>query len=505
MRRAIERMEQVAPTDLTVLITGESGTGKEVFARAIHSLSRRRKQRLVSVNCGAIPENLLEAELFGNEKGAYTGAVEQRKGFFEVADKGTIFLDELGEMLPATQVKLLRVLETGEFSRLGSSAVQTVDVRVIAATNRRLEEEVASGRFRRDLYYRLNTVQIYLPPLREHPEDIPPLVDFLARQTAERIHVQFHGIDDDALRLLMRLPWQGNVRELRNTIEAVVTLERGRRITADMLRNYIPLALPEAPKPQAILPVYVPSGYASSSSDDTFNQLPQDFRHIVHNRAPDAASSTADEVADEVIVHDVLFDDAAPDNPLPESLGSTNTGELVASVSRQAQEPLHDSLLASGTDASRALVRLNDPTSEQMERAMLYQAIMNMAHELSALREEVSELKTILLRDTALTNLTNGEASNELSSIHEQLSANHVPFSFDVPTTPGELQHTQHQQYASVEHGSLRLDIMEQRLIIAALERFAGNRRLAANALGVSERTLYRKLHEYNLLERFPS
>ncbi|HOQ49187.1 MAG TPA: sigma-54 factor interaction domain-containing protein, partial [Candidatus Kapabacteria bacterium] len=182
IQKAIETLEMVAPTDLTVLITGETGTGKEVFANAIHSLSNRRKFPFISVNCGAIPETLLESELFGSEKGAYSGAVETRKGFFETADKGTIFLDEIGEMPIGTQVKLLRVLETGQFSRLGSPEIRKVDVRVIAATNRNLEDEVAKGNFRQDLFFRLNAVQIELPPLREHVQDIPLLVEYFAER-----------------------------------------------------------------------------------------------------------------------------------------------------------------------------------------------------------------------------------------------------------------------------------------------------------------------------------
>ncbi len=240
MMQAISRLLQVAPTDLTVLITGETGTGKEVFAHAVHELSQRKKAPFVSVNCGAIPETLLESELFGAEKGAYTGSVEQRKGFFETAHKGTIFLDEIGEMPIGTQVKLLRILESGEFSRLGSSDNLKVDVRVVAATNRDLSYEVRQGRFRQDLYFRLNSVNIVLPPLRQHPDDIPLLVEHFARKVAEKNHIDYHGIDADAAIVLEAMPWQGNVRELRNIVETMVTLERGARITADMIQRYLP-------------------------------------------------------------------------------------------------------------------------------------------------------------------------------------------------------------------------------------------------------------------------
>ncbi|MBS1561747.1 MAG: sigma-54-dependent Fis family transcriptional regulator [Bacteroidetes bacterium] len=240
MMQAISRLLQVAPTDLTVLITGETGTGKEVFAHAVHELSQRKKAPFVSVNCGAIPETLLESELFGAEKGAYTGSVEQRKGFFETAHKGTIFLDEIGEMPIGTQVKLLRILESGEFSRLGSSDNLKVDVRVVAATNRDLSYEVRQGRFRQDLYFRLNSVNIVLPPLRQHPDDIPLLVEHFARKVAEKNNIDYHGIDADAAIVLETMPWQGNVRELRNIVETMVTLERGARITAEMIQRYLP-------------------------------------------------------------------------------------------------------------------------------------------------------------------------------------------------------------------------------------------------------------------------
>ncbi len=240
MVQAMSKLLQVAPTDLSVLITGETGTGKEVFAHAVHELSARKKAPFVSVNCGAIPETLLESELFGAEKGAFTGSVEQRKGFFETAHRGTIFLDEIGEMPIGTQVKLLRILESGEFSRLGSSDVHTVDVRVVAATNRDLAYEVRQGRFRQDLFFRLNSVQILLPPLRQHKEDIEPLAEHFARTTAEKNRISFEGFQAEALRVLEQHPWPGNVRELRNVIETMVTLEQGARITPELLERYLP-------------------------------------------------------------------------------------------------------------------------------------------------------------------------------------------------------------------------------------------------------------------------
>jgi len=246
IKLAINQLLEVAPTDLSVLITGETGTGKEVFANAIHRLSLRWKEPFVSVNCAAIPENLLESELFGYEKGAFTGAVERRIGFFESANKGTIFLDEIGEMPISLQVKLLRILETGQYSRLGSSEIRKVDVRVITATNRVLESEVVRGNFRQDLFYRLNSYKIHLPALRERVEDIPILFDFFAKKTAEQYKFEFKGISQSALEILKSLQWRGNVRELKHFTEKIVTLERGEYITPDIVHKYLPPALPES-------------------------------------------------------------------------------------------------------------------------------------------------------------------------------------------------------------------------------------------------------------------
>lgn len=240
MVQALARLLQVAPTDLSVLITGETGTGKEVFAHAVHDLSTRKKFPFVSVNCGAIPETLLESELFGAEKGAFTGSVEQRKGFFETAHRGTIFLDEIGEMPIGTQVKLLRILESGEYSRLGSSDVLKVDIRLVAATNRDLAYEVRQGNFRQDLFFRLNSVNIHLPPLRQHPEDLPLLVEHFAHRVAQKQQLEYEGIDNRAMEILASMPWPGNVRELRNLVETMVTLEQGARITEEIALRYLP-------------------------------------------------------------------------------------------------------------------------------------------------------------------------------------------------------------------------------------------------------------------------
>ena len=238
LRSALDRVRQVAAVDITVLLEGESGVGKELFATAIHGLSPRRHKRFVVVNCGAIPEGLIEAELFGAEKGAYTGSVEKRAGYFEEADGGTLFLDEIGEMPLQAQVRLLRVLETGQFSRVGSSKVQSADVRVVAATNKDLGEEVRAGRFREDLYYRLSAVIVHVPSLRERPSDIGPLFDTFMRRIAQRYAAPVPTLDPDARQLVLRYSWPGNVRELRNVAEQAVVLG-GRVVTPDTLRPYL--------------------------------------------------------------------------------------------------------------------------------------------------------------------------------------------------------------------------------------------------------------------------
>ncbi len=381
MMTTIQRLVQVAPTDLSTLITGETGTGKEVFAHAIHGLSKRRKYPFVSVNCAAIPETLLESELFGHEKGAFTGAVEQRKGFFESAHQGTIFLDEIGEMPIATQVKLLRVLESGEFIRLGSSEMRRVDVRVIAATNRDLEYEVRQGNFRQDLYFRLNSVHIIIPPLRRHPADIPLLVEYFAQRVCAKIGVEFEGISEEALSILENLPWQGNIRELRNFVETLATLEQGAFISPELLRKYIP----------PVLPAY---------EEQTYTSHPTAIVHV---------------------------------------------GES------QRRDP-----------------------SQEMD--LIYRTLLE-------LRNEVSDVK----RGMALI-------MDEIVNLREEGVA--ISKVTDAPIIAQE--HT-----AILSEEDYRLDEMERKLIISALKRFEGNRRLAAKTLGISERTLYRKLMDYKLTELY--
>ena len=245
MRKIMETVRQVAPTDITVLITGESGVGKEVIAKAIHALSRRSTKPMITVNSGAIPEGIIESELFGHEKGSFTGASDQRKGYFELADNGTLFLDEIGELPLLSQVKFLRVLENGEFLRVGSSVPRRVNVRVIAASNKNLETEVHHGRFRPDLFFRLRSVNIVVPPLRNRPEDIPALFRHFAGEVTRKHGIDFKGISDAAMDILMGYRWPGNVRELRNMAESMIVLEKGKRLEADDVRNFLKEDTPE--------------------------------------------------------------------------------------------------------------------------------------------------------------------------------------------------------------------------------------------------------------------
>ncbi|NQW29036.1 MAG: sigma-54-dependent Fis family transcriptional regulator [Ignavibacteria bacterium] len=376
MVTAMQRLIQVAPTDLTVLITGETGTGKEIFAHALHDLSLRKKAAFVSVNCGAIPETLLESELFGSEKGAYTGSVDQRKGFFETAHKGTIFLDEIGEMPIGTQVKLLRILENGEFSRLGSSDIRKVDVRVVTATNRDLMYEVKQGRFRQDLFFRLNSVTIPLPPLRQHPDDVHLLAKHFADRAAVKNDFEFQGFSSSAMQTLEEYSWPGNVRELRNIVETMVTLERGNLVTDSMLLRYMPVAQK--------------------------NEVPK----IEVN----------------------------------------------------------------------ALARITDVGGERGEAdvQMLYRTLLQLS-------ADVSEMKTVLRH---LLAIRYDEAPPDVSSTAV------APMRTSSATT----------QPPTVEVDDLNIAKLEKTAIEMALRKTHGNRREAADMLGISERTLYRKITEYELL-----
>ena len=240
LNRAIDIAMQVAPTDLSVLITGESGVGKETFPQIVHQFSRRKHGQYIAVNCGAIPEGTIDSELFGHEKGAFTGAIGDRNGYFAEANGGTIFLDEVGELPLSTQARLLRVLESGEYIKVGSSKVQKTDVRIVAATNVNLVEAISEGRFREDLYYRLNTVPIQIPPLRDRADDIALLFRKFASDFAEKYRMPAIQLSEEAKSLLLAYPWPGNVRQLKNITEQISIIETNRDVTASILQNYLP-------------------------------------------------------------------------------------------------------------------------------------------------------------------------------------------------------------------------------------------------------------------------
>jgi transcriptional regulator with PAS, ATPase and Fis domain len=392
LERAIDIARQVAPTDLNVLINGESGTGKEVFPQIIHQNSSRKHGQYIAVNCGAIPEGTIDSELFGHEKGSFTGAHEARKGYFEVANGGTIFLDEVGELPLATQARLLRVLESGEYIKVGSSKVQKTDVRVIAATNINFFQAIEKGKFREDLYYRLNTVPIYLPPLRERKEDIYLIFRKFASDFAAKYKMPVVKLSGDAENILVNYYWPGNVRQLKNITEQISIIEKSKDINADILLTYLP-------------------NYG-------MNTLPVLKRN-------DAAQSNIDG-NERDIFYKVLVDMKKDLNDL--------------------KKVVHDIVIASqGNGLSNDDVQIANRLYDAME-------------------EE--------------NNLENG------LTIHSaiQKSANPINKTIEVEE-------------------SLSLEDKEIDMIKKALKKHKGKRKYAAQELGISERTLYRKINEYKIAE----
>ena len=372
LNRAIDVALQVAPTDLSVLITGESGVGKEVFPQIIHQNSARKHGPYIAVNCGAIPEGTIDSELFGHEKGSFTGALADRKGYFEVADGGTIFLDEAGELPLPTQARLLRVLETGEFIKVGSSKVQKTNVRIVAATNVNLVQAVRDGKFREDLYYRLNTVPIQIPPLRDRSEDIILLFRKFASDCAEKYRMPAVRLDDDARQLLTSYRWPGNIRELKNVTERISVIEEKREITADILRQYLP---------------------------------------------------------------------------------NVNVAKYPVLVKQE-----------------------NEQRSFNNEREILYQILFDM-------RKDVNDLKKLV------HDIIGGTVPVSVDKDESFASTIHPVTTIQPPV----------QEAETVEEESMSLEDVEKDMIRRALERHNGKRKNAAADLKISERTLYRKIKEYNL------
>ncbi|MCK9324398.1 MAG: sigma 54-interacting transcriptional regulator [Bacteroidales bacterium] len=394
LHRAIEVAVQVAPTDLSVLITGESGTGKEHFPQIIHQYSSRKHGPFIAVNCGAIPEGTIDSELFGHEKGAFTGAHEARKGYFEEANGGTIFLDEIGELPLSTQVRLLRVLETGEFIRVGSSKAQKTNTRLVAATNVNIDKAVAEGRFREDLYYRLNTVPIYVVPLRNRKEDIHLLFRKFALDFAEKYLMPVIRLDEEAQALLENYPWPGNIRQLKNISEQMSIIEQNRLVTAARLQQYLPDGN------RTSLPVLYPKG--------------------------------------------------------------------------------------------------NEEPSFRNEREILYQILFDMKRDVNDLKKLVNEL----MSQGDLHPVIEKEEPSLYSRLFEERQSRPEPSMSPSPQT-----HVKHIDDAQIEdteeiiEESLSIQDKEVELIRKALQKHLGKRKLAAQELGISERTLYRKIKEFGITE----
>lgn len=295
IREINETIKQVAPTDVGVLITGESGSGKEVVANSIHANSKRSDKPFIIVNCGAIPEGIIESELFGHQKGSFTGATEDRRGYFELADKGTIFLDEIGEMPLQTQVKFLRVLETREFMRVGGNKTISVDVRVISATNKDLAEEVLHKNFREDLYYRLRSINIYLPPLRERRSDIKILFDHFIESYCKANNITFKGIEDPAMDFLMNYNWPGNARELRNFCESIIVLYPDKKLTIDEVKKHLHVET----KDDRPLPILFNKPKETHERDFLFRALLElksdiiDIKNYLREKKDDSAESSS--------------------------------------------------------------------------------------------------------------------------------------------------------------------------------------------------------------------
>jgi len=407
LNRAIEKAIQVAPTDISVLVTGESGVGKESIPKIIHSLSHRKHGKYIAVNCGAIPEGTIDSELFGHEKGAFTGATQTRSGYFEVADGGTIFLDEVGELPLPTQVRLLRVLENGEFIKVGSSKVQKSDVRIIAATNINMQESIKKERFREDLYYRLSTVEINLPPLRDRKEDIHLLFRKFASDFALKYKMPTIKLQDDAVSLLQKYRWGGNIRQLRNIAEQISVLEQERIIGPERLKEYLP---------------------------NIGSNLPA----VISDKKKESDFSNERE-----ILYKVLFDMKSDLTDLKKL-----TLKLMESGNTKKVQDENESLIQK--------IYGDNEEGEDID-----------AEELDALSNENLEVLQIP------QNSPKSELSREKDKYY---------FAEEIE-----------------EEETLSLQDKELELIKKSLERHSGKRKAAAEELGISERTLYRKIKQYNL------
>ena len=402
LNRAVEKSIQVAPTDISVLVTGESGVGKESIPKIIHALSHRKHGKYIAVNCGAIPEGTIDSELFGHEKGAFTGATQTRSGYFEVADGGTIFLDEVGELPLTTQVRLLRVLENGEFIKVGSSQVQKTNVRIVAATNLNMFEAIKKERFREDLYYRLSTVEINLPPLRERKEDIHLLFRKFAADFALKYKMPTVRLKEDAVEMLLKYRWSGNIRQLRNVAEQISVLEQEREISSRELKNYLP---------------------------DIGSNLPA----VIADKKKESDFSNERE-----ILYKVLFDMKNDLNDLKKL-----TMELMDNGNYQKVQEEHEGLIDKIYGKNDKNADMQDIEEEQLE-------VLQIAENQKREREKEIEDKYYFAEEIE-------------------------------------------------EEETLSLQDKELELIKKSLDRHNGKRKNAAEELGISERTLYRKIKQYNL------
>ena len=403
LNRAVEKAIQVAPTDISVLVVGESGVGKESIPKIIHSLSHRKHGKYIAVNCGAIPEGTIDSELFGHEKGSFTGANNARDGYFEVADGGTIFLDEVGELPLTTQVRLLRVLENGEFIKVGSSQVQKTNVRIVAATNVNMFDAIEKGKFREDLYYRLSTVEIGLPPLRERKEDIHLLFRKFASDFAHKYKMPAIKLNDDAIEYLIKYRWSGNIRQLRNAAEQISVLETNREISLKTLTSYLP---------------------------QDGNHLPS----VIKNKKSESDFSTERD-----ILYKVLFDMKSDLNDLKKL-----TLELMKNGSTKIQD-INPHLI-------QKVYGTKDDSTTDFEESQ-------------AIKQHHSQDETI-----------DQEEFDDDEDNNDYLFAETVE-----------------------EEETLSLEAKEIELIIKSLDRNKGKRKAAADELGISERTLYRKIKQYDL------
>lgn len=402
LNRSIEKAIQVAPTDISVLVTGESGVGKESIPKIIHQLSHRKHGKYIAVNCGAIPEGTIDSELFGHEKGAFTGATNTREGYFEVADGGTIFLDEVGELPLTTQVRLLRVLENGEFIKVGSSKVQKTDVRIVAATNVNMFEAIKKEKFREDLYYRLSTIEIHLPPLRERKDDIHLLFRKFASDFSLKYKMPTIKLTDDAVDLLVKHRWNGNIRQLRNVAEQISVLEHTRTISASTLKGYLP---------------------------SHGNNLPAVIK---------TSKSDSDFSSEREILYKVLFDMKSDLNDLKKL-----TLELMKNESAHDVQKKNESLIQK---------IYGDEEAEDYEGTIEDMEVLSIPEQMSQLSDAIDE------------------------------STDKYHFAEEVE-----------------EEETLSLHDKELELIKKSLERHQGKRKLAAAELGISERTLYRKIKQFDL------